>query len=95
MKRKEMSLRDYHNSLKNGAEYLWVCGIGYPTGCDFRNNLEESESMEYCDLNEIIDQLGLWDLNGIVDQNNRWEWDGAGNPVDHQGNSILNIKAMP
>lgn len=86
-----ISLLDYNNNVKP-VTYLWICGVGCPAGREYNHDVE-SDGDEYCDVNEIVGDLGLWSLNGtIVDD--RWEWNGVGNPVDERGNSILNVKAI-
>lgn len=88
-----VSLLDY-NSVKP-ITYLWICGVGCPTGIDYRHwdqPDDGSPAEDYCDVNDVIGELNLWHLNGTV-TNNRWEWDGVGSPTDLRGNSILNIKA--
>lgn len=85
----EISLLDYNNTI-NPVTYLWVCGVGCPTGSEY-NHSDQDE--DYCDVGEVISELGLWELSGkVVD--GRWEWDGNGEPRDLRGNSILNVKAM-
>lgn len=82
-------LLDYNNVTP--VTYLWLCGVGCPTGQDYRHDVE-SDGEDYCDLNQLINELGLWELEGTV-IDGRWEWNGEGNPTDQRGNTIYNVKA--
>lgn len=91
----KISLRDYNNDIKP-ITYLWTCGVGNPTGTDYRHwdqPADGSPDDDYCDVHDVITELDLWALNGTV-VNGRWDWDGIGEPTDLRGNSILNIKAI-
>ena len=84
-----ISLQQYNNDIKP-VSYLWIAGVGCPTGVDYNHSDQDDD---YCDVGEVISELGLWELSGdVVD--GRWEWDGNGEPRDVRGNSILNVKAM-
>lgn len=86
-----ISLQDYNNNVK-AVTYLWVCGVACPAGQDF-NHDTESDGEDYCDLTELIGEMGLWDLEGSV-VDGRWEWNGKGNVRDERGNTIYNVKAI-
>lgn len=88
-KTETISLLDYNNDAKP-VTYLWICGVGCPTGTEYRHGETDDD---YCNVTEVISDLDLWDLTGnVVD--GRWEWDGEGSPTDQRGNSIYNIKAI-
>lgn len=92
---KTISLLDYNNDVKP-VTYLWIAGVGYPAGTDYRHwdqQPDGSPDEDYCDVNDVISELDLWNLQGTVNDG-RWEWDGNGEPADLRGNSILNIKAI-
>ena len=85
-----ISLQDFNNDVQPVTE-LWFCGVGHPAGLTYIHDVQ-SDDEAYCDVTELIDDLGLWELTGTV-TDGRWEWDGTGKPTDLQGNSILNVKA--
>lgn len=87
---KPITLADFHNNGA-GLSYLWYAGAGAPTGRDF-NHDTEADGEDYCNLVEIVDQIGAWELSGTV-TGKTWEWDGVGSPRDWSGNSITKITA--
>lgn len=70
------TLRDFHNSLPNGIQYLWLCGVGCPAGQDYNHDTDTDDDEEYCDVPELISQFdkddnegntsSLWNLEGEV-----------------------------
>lgn len=87
---KTITLLNYNNEI-NPVTYLWICGVGCPAGQDFNHRPDDDD--DFCNVDEIIDDLGLWELEGEV-VNGRWEWNGEGNPTDERGNTIYNVKAF-
>lgn len=88
-----ISLLDFNNRPDAEAvTYLWFAGVVCPAGQDFTSDTD-SESEDYCDLNELIGEMGLWDLEGTVSESGQWSWDGQGNPTDLRGNTIYNLIA--
>lgn len=86
-----ISLLDFNNNVKPVTN-LWIAGVGYPAGKTFLHD-PESDGEDFCDVNEVIELLGLWNLEGTV-VDGRWEWNGEGNPTDTKGNTIYNVKAQ-
>lgn len=89
-----ISLLDYNNTV-NPVTYLWIAGVGFPSGADYRHwdqQPDDSPDEDYCDIDEVISTFDLWDLRGTINDG-RWEWDGVGEPVDQRGNTIYNVKA--
>ena len=84
-----MTLEEFNNNV-TPVTYLWIFGVGYPTGKDFNHNVDSDD--DYCDLPELIGDLDLWDLDGTV-LAGCWTWNGNGNPTDQRGNTIQNVKA--
>ncbi len=90
-----MTLRDYNNDVKP-ITYLWIAGVGCPTGAEYRHwdqQPDGSPNEDYCDIHDVIGEFDLWDLSGTV-VDGRWEWDGNGNTTDQRGNTIYNVKAI-
>lgn len=85
-----MTLRDFNNTI-TPVTSVWIAGVGCPAGQSFRHDLE-SDGDDYCDVNEVIEDLHLWDLEGTVCEG-QWSWNGSGSPTDVRGNSIYNLKA--
>jgi hypothetical protein len=86
-----VSLRDWN--IEQPIVYLWVAGVGYPGGKDFRHNTDTEDDEEYCDFAELDLLTVCGDLTGTVDEYGTWCWDGVGTICDERGNTIYNVKA--
>lgn len=77
---------------EGAIKYLWICGVGCPTGLEWRHDMETSDGEEYCDFSDLDLLRRLWGLEGTIDENGTWCWDGNGDITDDFGCTIYNVK---
>lgn len=79
---KTMTLNDYVNDRESVV--LFWAGVGCPAG--------DYTVLGHPDL-DFAERRGLLDLSGTVDAEGDWRWDGEGDPLDDQGNTIYKLHA--
>ena len=86
-----MTLREFIE--EKPLSYLWVCGIGWPTGVDFNQNTDTDDEEDYCDISDLYLMGSFLGLSGEVREELGWCWDGEGDVRDASDNSITQIVA--
>lgn len=74
------------------TRHVWFVSLGHPAGYDVK--LESGSEYLLLPGDGYLPNGPWWDLNGRLDERGRWQWDGEGEPVDWNANSVINIVAF-